>query len=103
MQDVNLILRDTLKSYMNSNEYTDKLKARWIYQRKIADAANGIQIEEKELDSVSHKEILFLNRIENFTKFKKIIFLGLVRNIEHEKIQTRCNATAANGRFKRKC
>jgi hypothetical protein len=54
MQDVNLILRDTLKSFMNSNEFTDMLKARWVYQRKVADAANGIQIEEKELDSVSH-------------------------------------------------
>ena len=54
MQDVNLILRDTLKSFMNSNGFTDLLKGRWVYQRKIADAANGIQIEEKELDSVSH-------------------------------------------------
>jgi hypothetical protein len=59
MQDVNLILRDTLKSFMNSNGFTDLLKARWVYQRKIADAANGIQIEEKELDSVSHKEFIF--------------------------------------------
>ena len=55
MQDVNLVLRDTLKNFMNSIEITDLLKARWIHHRKISDSANGIQIEEKELNNVSLK------------------------------------------------
>ena len=52
MQDMNLALRDTLKNFMNSVDFTDLLKNRWIHHRKIADTANGIQIEEKELDNV---------------------------------------------------
>ena len=49
---MNLALRDTLKNFMNSVDFTDLLKNRWIHHRKIADTANGIQIEEKELDNV---------------------------------------------------
>ena len=60
MQDVHLILRGTLKSFMNSVEFIDLLKTRWIHHRKQHDMANGIHIEEKELDHVSYPIFLAL-------------------------------------------
>jgi hypothetical protein len=35
---------------MNSSEYVDELKAKWLLHRRQQDQANGIQIEENKLD-----------------------------------------------------
>lgn len=58
MQDVNLVLRDTLKAFMN--EYSNELKSRWLVHRKAYDADNSIQTDDKELDIVNTKKILKL-------------------------------------------
>ena len=55
MQDINLALRETLKTFMNSVEFSEVIKGRWALHRKQADEANAIQSEEKELDLVTKK------------------------------------------------
>lgn len=51
MQDINLSLRETLKTYMNS-EVCGQFKERWIWHRKAADLAHNIQTEDSVLDKV---------------------------------------------------
>lgn len=51
MPDSNLVLRDTLRTYMN-HEVSDKLKSRWLLQRKHEDTAKGIQVDQKDLEKV---------------------------------------------------
>lgn len=52
-QDVNLVLREALKTYMSDLDCNKALKKRWLRYRQICDAGNNIQTEEKQLDQVS--------------------------------------------------
>lgn len=50
MQDMNLSLRETLKTYINSREVCDEFKSRWMSNRREADRAIGVQPDDKELE-----------------------------------------------------
>lgn len=53
MQDINLSLRETLKTYINSREVCGQFKERWMSNRREADRAIGVQVETKELEKVT--------------------------------------------------
>jgi hypothetical protein len=50
MQDINLVLRETLKNFMNNPESTDELKKRWISTKKSSALADIMQMEEETLN-----------------------------------------------------
>ena len=50
MQDINLVLRETLKNFMNNPESTDELKKRWISTKKSSALAGIMQMEEETLN-----------------------------------------------------
>lgn len=50
MQDINLSLRETLKTYMSTREVCDDLKQRWMVYRRRADQAHRIVSEQTVLD-----------------------------------------------------
>jgi hypothetical protein len=55
MQDTNLALRETLKSFFNTPEYTEELKSRWITNRKAL--LNTIKMEfDKDYELMLEKE-----------------------------------------------
>lgn len=53
MQDINLSLRETLKTYMNSREVCNQFRERWVLNRREADRAIGVQTEDNALEMVS--------------------------------------------------
>jgi hypothetical protein len=61
LQDTNLILRESLKNYINDDSVTNELKFRWLTSRKAEDKANSIETEDKIVDKVNKITTKFLN------------------------------------------
>ena len=63
-QDVNLVLREALKAYMNNPEVNDKLKSRWITHKKAMETKGSFKIDKEQLD-------LEWSEVCNMTSLKK--------------------------------
>lgn len=67
MQDTNLALRETLKTFFNTAEYTEELKSRWITNRKALLKTIKIEFDKDYEKSLENEwwEITSMKKMEN--------------------------------------
>jgi hypothetical protein len=65
IQDTNLWLRDTLRNYMNSVDFSGPLKSRWFADRRAFFSAEAavIKMDDDEVERTLEKVFFLLNTI----------------------------------------
>jgi hypothetical protein len=56
MQDTSLSLRDTLQAFMNSPEFSERLKKRWLVDRKLFFSTEAVDMKIDQEDMLKTSE-----------------------------------------------